>query len=328
MKKTVSIILSAALCVCLAGCSGNVSAGPVNEKETVTEVSEDEVKEPEEVVSEENVEESSPETEETAEEEPVETAEPAEAEPEAEPLVFVQDEYVTYGVFEQDNNLDNGPEPIEWRVCYVDNEKALLMSKYILDCRQFHSFNDNYDEGSYGSKVTDWNRSDLKKWLNEDFYSTAFPEENIILDDPNGVDNGKVFTISFSEALDYVPYAIKEYDEIHGRDAYYYSWFAVNPTPYAIAQNEVHKQDPEIMNGWQLVYIGDSDPIPGEPNYYPMWYVRECPEDVINFMYSPVVYPYIKDGMYYGIINKDGYDISYGGRAYEGIVPFIWVNIE
>jgi hypothetical protein len=77
-------------------------------------------------------------------------------------------------------------QPILWRVLGVNNGKALLLSEYILDTR---SFDDN-------SNV--WETSDLRTWLNGDFYSDAFSqsERNAIVD--NGK-LGKVFILSDAE---------------------------------------------------------------------------------------------------------------------------------
>ena len=36
---------------------------------------------------------------------------------------------ITFGTYEQDNNPDNGPEPIEWVVLDVKDHKALVISK-------------------------------------------------------------------------------------------------------------------------------------------------------------------------------------------------------
>ena len=35
---------------------------------------------------------------------------------------------VVFGRYEQDNNMENGPEPIEWIVLNVDDGKALLLT--------------------------------------------------------------------------------------------------------------------------------------------------------------------------------------------------------
>ena len=71
---------------------------------------------------------------------------------------------VTFGTYEQDNNLNNGKEDIEWKVLDVKNGKALLISKYVLDSKAYHK---NLED------VT-WETCSLRKWLNSDFVSTAF----------------------------------------------------------------------------------------------------------------------------------------------------------
>ena len=36
----------------------------------------------------------------------------------------------TFGSYEQDNDLNNGTEPIEWQVLAIENNRALLISRY------------------------------------------------------------------------------------------------------------------------------------------------------------------------------------------------------
>ena len=75
---------------------------------------------------------------------------------------------ITFGKYEQDNNLANGAEDIEWIIDEI-SESGLyfnLVSKYALDCKPF---NDDL-----------WIRTQeytLHKWLNEDFYHSAFSDE-------------------------------------------------------------------------------------------------------------------------------------------------------
>ena len=84
----------------------------------------------------------------------------------------IVDSIVSFGHYEQDNNLDNGPEPIEWIVLDVQNEKSLLLSKYALDAKLYNTYYQN---------VT-WETCSLRKWLNEDFLNSAFDgaEERVI----------------------------------------------------------------------------------------------------------------------------------------------------
>ena len=72
--------------------------------------------------------------------------------------------FIMIGEYEQDNNLENGKEPIEWAIIDNDNEILTLWSTCVLDKRQFHS-QDGY---------TTWNNCSLRKWLNTDFYNTVF----------------------------------------------------------------------------------------------------------------------------------------------------------
>ena len=73
-------------------------------------------------------------------------------------------ENVTFGRYEQDNNSSNGTEGIEWTVLDVQGEKALLLSKYGLNCKTYYKSQ---------SPVT-WETSDLRAWLNGEFYNKAF----------------------------------------------------------------------------------------------------------------------------------------------------------
>ena len=91
-------------------------------------------------------------------------------------------QYVLFGRYYQDY-ID---QPILWRVLTVKNGNALLLSEYILDTRPFDS----------DSNV--WETSDLRNWLNSEFYREAFSsaERGAILD---GGSVGKVFILSDAE---------------------------------------------------------------------------------------------------------------------------------
>ena len=84
-------------------------------------------------------------------------------------------DYVFFGAYEQDNNTSNGKENVEWLVLEIKDGKALVISKYALDCKQYNT--------SY-TDVT-WETSTLRKWLNNDFYNTACSEtEKTYLQNP------------------------------------------------------------------------------------------------------------------------------------------------
>lgn len=47
-------------------------------------------------------------------------------------------DHVFFGHYEQDNDLTNGAEAIEWRVLKVENGEALLISQYALDSQPYN----------------------------------------------------------------------------------------------------------------------------------------------------------------------------------------------
>ena len=91
---------------------------------------------------------------------PVETT-PEETEP---AILLTPGEILSFGHYEQDGISSNGKEEIQWIVLYADGEKALLLSRYCLDCVKAHEKDMN---------VT-WENSDIRKWLNGSFMKAAF----------------------------------------------------------------------------------------------------------------------------------------------------------
>ncbi|MBQ2991648.1 MAG: hypothetical protein IJD60_10240 [Clostridia bacterium] len=76
-------------------------------------------------------------------------------------------DYFTFGVYEQDNVLDNGMEPIEWRVLAIEGNEILAISQYALDSQPYN------DKGGYAR----WVKASLRTWLSTEFYNTAFNDE-------------------------------------------------------------------------------------------------------------------------------------------------------
>ena len=67
--------------------------------------------------------------------------------------------YYIMGKYEQDNNLSNGKEDIEWKILYKDKNKALLYTRYIIDNMRYND--EDVD-------IT-WENSTLRQWLNDEF---------------------------------------------------------------------------------------------------------------------------------------------------------------
>ena len=98
--------------------------------------------------------------------------------------------------------------PVEWRVLEVKGDKTLLISRYGLECKQYH----------HEEEDVTWENCDLRKWLNEDFLKAAFtPAEQqrirfseVVSNDNNwyGTSGGnntrdRVFCLSLGEAERY-----------------------------------------------------------------------------------------------------------------------------
>ena len=86
----------------------------------------------------------------------------------------VVDQFETINIGEKIifGNYDYANTPIEWRVLDIEDDKALLISQYALDCKK------------YNEKIinTSWEKCTLRKWLNSDFLNSAFnsTEQNLI----------------------------------------------------------------------------------------------------------------------------------------------------
>ena len=136
-------------------------------------------------------------------------------------------ETIQFGSYEQDNNPDNGPEPVSWMILDQKDGQILVLSEFALDCRQYHTKYNNQ---------TFYETCALRTWLNESFFTNAFTEaehfqiQKVVLsnkrkqgyaskDGPDTED--LVFLLSFEEVETYLP---TKKDRI------------CTATPYALAQ--------------------------------------------------------------------------------------------
>lgn len=105
---------------------------------------------------------------------------------------------IKFGRYPQTSEQDYSP--IDWRILQVRSNELFLLSKYILDCKRFHhTFAD-----------INWATADIRQWLNNDFYNTAFnttEKEQILTTccSNNGINSpdtqDKVFLLSAAELL-------------------------------------------------------------------------------------------------------------------------------
>ncbi len=154
-------------------------------------------------------------------------------------------EYIIFGSYEQDNNTANGKEEIEWLVLEVNDKKALVVSKYALDCKKY---NLNHTDST-------WETCFLRSWLNKDFINSAFsadeksmiPTVTVSADknpkhstNPGNATQDQVFLLSITEVKKYIgaPETLE-----------------CKPTAYAVAKGA--EKDRRDNCNWWLRTIGE-----------------------------------------------------------------------
>ena len=72
---------------------------------------------------------------------------------------------ITFGRWEQDGDLSNGPEPLTWHVLYAEGGAEYVLCDRAIEIRQF------------GGGLQNWERSSLRSWLNGEFWQNAFSDD-------------------------------------------------------------------------------------------------------------------------------------------------------
>lgn len=121
---------------------------------------------------------------------------------------------VVMGEYPQNCGLEK--EPIEWIVLKEEKNRCLCISKCLLDTKPYHNLSEN---------VT-WKDCTLRNWLNHEFLTTAFSDEErekILLSDvANPAQNTQdyIFLLSFDEIEEYFDDEVEDYVAYEERGAY------------------------------------------------------------------------------------------------------------
>lgn len=173
---------------------------------------------------------------------------PEEAERKARIMQYTKPgNHVVFGHYEQDNDLSNGSEPIEWIVLTYDedNHQALIVSKYGLDTLQFHK------DYRFGQKIT-WETCSAREWLNSAFLDNAFSEAEqkaiptIELDNSDNLNPLKGQKAEADDTQDRVFLLSKSEAELYFNTE---AGSRVMPTAYAIAQGALVSEKYQIKEG-------------------------------------------------------------------------------
>lgn len=211
-------------------------------------------------------------------------------------------EIITFGTYEQDNNPDNGTEPIEWKVLDNQGDRMLVISRYGLDCQPY---NETY-------RSVTWETCTLRRWLNSEFYNRAFSDSEkasirtTTLSNPDNATYGtsggnetqdNVFCLSIDEA--------KAYFGTDSKDSNGYtinSARAAKPTAYAVAGGA-------WANSSTTEWYGG--------NCY--WWLRSPGNDQNNAAFVYCI----------GDITVTGYSVSpvYSDYGYGAVRPALWIGL-
>lgn len=80
---------------------------------------------------------------------------------------------IAFGKYEQDNNTTNGAEDLVWYVLYKEQDKVLLLSKYLVEKM---AFDETLKLPNTETKPFTYENSTIRKFVNETFYNAAFSE--------------------------------------------------------------------------------------------------------------------------------------------------------
>lgn len=188
---------------------------------------------------------------------------------------------VTFGTYEQDNNRQDGAEDIQWIVIDQRDDQIMLISKYCLDSKPYHN----------ALEPISWEYCSLRKWLNEDFFDTAFTKEEqdcIMAVTNENPEHERAQTSSGRSTIDRV--FILSREESQELFTTYASRKAA-PTNYAVARG-AYKNKNNLM-GW--------------------WWLRTT-----SYMLDHVTY--VTSG---GDVSSSGREVT---RQDAGVRPVIWLN--
>ncbi|MBR2528288.1 MAG: hypothetical protein IKE58_07455 [Blautia sp.] len=182
---------------------------------------------------------------------------------------------VTFGSYPQKAAFDNPPkQAIEWIVLDTEENRSLLLSRYILDMKSYH---EKWED------IT-WEGCGLRRWLNQDFLTEAFTEQErtriptVTIENPdnaNWVTSGgratrdQIFLISINDLEKYFlseeeKKRVAKEKRPFVTDKYYLSGKEQMcfPTDYAFAKNKGSRKkdigDEKLGCWWWLRTIGDN----------------------------------------------------------------------
>lgn len=134
--------------------------------------------------------------------------------------IYTSGQTVYFGCYEQDNDLTNGKELIEWIVIGYSytHDRVLMYSKYGLDAGPYNE----------SGEIVKWKDSTLYAWLNNEFYNEAFVDEekSFIIEVSLPGDQDLLFSLKKNPQVVPTDYALAR----GASELNHYGWYWVRPT--------------------------------------------------------------------------------------------------
>ncbi len=142
-------------------------------------------------------------------------------------------DYIEFGYYEQDGNLENGPEILRWRVLDETENLLLLISEKVLDQQMFFK----------RRTIVNWADSDIRNWLVFTFRNEVFRNDDILrinMVENVNVNKSDIKTVYEANTWDSVFLLSEEEAERYFKDD---EDRKCAPTPYAVSRGvAAHEQ--------------------------------------------------------------------------------------
>lgn len=173
-------------------------------------------------------------------------------------------------------------QSIEWIVLERNGSKALLISKYIIDRQKFNE----------SAEATTWERSSIRKWLNNYFYKIAFTD----------AEKSKILTTTLKNTPN------QQHGTSSGNDT--------NDKIFLLSADEVQKYYKTFNETrCQVTLFAKNNGAYCDGAYFGYWWLRTAGQFPQNASYI----------FYTGGISQMGYDVT--GTIF-GVRPAMWISLE
>lgn len=187
-------------------------------------------------------------------------------------------------------------EPISWRVLDIQGDKAFLMAELVLDSQDYHYSTSTRTIGGSTIYSNNYQESHIRAWLNDNFYNTAFSNEEKTIIQTTVVDNSVIST----------GYNPNQYACPNTNDkVFLLSYVEATSATYGLSTSASRQFSPSAYAQSQGVYKNS--------NGFNWWWLRSANSSMGHFERSV---------SYIGDINR----LTINFSSY-GVVPALWISL-